>query len=104
MSIFTINNSWVSLETIDTILENNQQIALSEEAKTAILACRTYLDEAVAKSDRLIYGINTGFGSLCDTAINNEDLEKLQRNLVLSHACGAGERVTDRRNRHGRWR
>src|SRR3989338_3336605 len=95
MSIFTINNSLVSLETIDTILENNQQIALSEEAKTAILACRTYLDEAVAKSDRLIYGINTGFGSLCDTAINNEDLEKLQRNLVLSHACGAGERVPD---------
>lgn len=91
----TIDNSWFALETIDRILRENHRLALSEEAKEAILHCRAYLDGAVAKSDRLIYGINTGFGSLCDTAINNDDLEKLQRNLVLSHACGAGERVPD---------
>lgn len=95
MSVFTIDNSWVSLETIDRILEENQPIQLAENARQAILHCRAYLDEAVAKSDRLIYGINTGFGSLCDTAINTEDLEKLQRNLVLSHACGAGDRVPE---------
>lgn len=95
MSTFTIDNKWVSLETIDRILEEGHTLELSEAAKTAILHCRSYLDAAVAKSDRLIYGINTGFGSLCDTAINNDDLEKLQRNLVLSHACGAGERVPE---------
>jgi histidine ammonia-lyase len=41
----------------------------------------------------LIYGINTGFGSLCNTAISKEDLSQLQRNLVLSHSCGMGEEV-----------
>lgn len=95
MNTYTIDNSWISLETIDQLLEENKQIALAETTKEAIKHCRAYLDSAIAKSDRLIYGINTGFGSLCDTAINANDLEKLQRNLVLSHACGAGDRVPD---------
>lgn len=95
MNTFTITNEWVSLEKLDEILSSNTTLALSEEAKAAILKCRAYLDEKVAKSDRLIYGINTGFGSLCDTAISSEDLEQLQRNLVLSHACGMGERVPE---------
>lgn len=95
MDHFIIDNQWVSLEKLDQILVSNVQISISEEAKAAIVKCRTYLDEKVAKSDRLIYGVNTGFGSLCDTAISNEDLEQLQRNLVLSHACGMGERVPE---------
>ncbi|AEA44694.1 histidine ammonia-lyase [Fluviicola taffensis] len=95
MNTFTITNEWVSLEKLDEILASNAQLAISEEAKSGIVKCRTYLDEKVAKSDRLIYGVNTGFGSLCDTAISNEDLEQLQRNLVLSHACGMGERVPE---------
>lgn len=95
MDHFIIDNQWVSLEKLDEILASNAQIAISEDAKTAIVKCRTYLDEKVAKSDRLIYGVNTGFGSLCDTAISSEDLEQLQRNLVLSHACGMGERVPE---------
>lgn len=95
MNNFTITNEWVSLEKLDEILASNTTLALSAEAKAAILKCRAYLDEKVATSDRLIYGINTGFGSLCDTAISSEDLEQLQRNLVLSHACGMGERVPE---------
>lgn len=95
MDHFIIDNQWVSLEKLDEILASNATLALSEEAKAAIVTCRTYLDEKVAQSDRLIYGVNTGFGSLCDTAISSEDLEQLQRNLVLSHACGMGERVPE---------
>lgn len=90
-----LRNEWISLEQIDQLIESDEQIHLSDEARTAIAKCRTYLDEKVAESDRLIYGVNTGFGSLCDTAISNEDLEQLQRNLVLSHACGTGDRVPD---------
>ena len=95
MDHFIIDNQWVSLEKLDEILASNATLALSEEAKAAIVTCRTYLDEKVAQSDRLIYGVNTGFGSLCDTAISSGDLEQLQRNLVLSHACGMGERVPE---------
>jgi histidine ammonia-lyase len=55
--------------------------------------CRQYLDDKIAGTDGLIYGINTGFGSLCNTAIGKEDLSQLQFNLVRSHACGMGEEL-----------
>ncbi len=93
MKQYTINNDWVSLKEIDIILDTNTQIVLGEKAKKAIVDCRSYLDEKLARQDKLVYGINTGFGSLCNTAIEKEDLEQLQRNLVLSHACGTGDEV-----------
>lgn len=93
--MYLIENNWITLPQLEQLIESKTPIALSETTKKAIEHCRTYLDEKVAQSDRLIYGINTGFGSLCDTAISPNDLEQLQRNLVLSHACGMGERVPD---------
>lgn len=88
-----IDNAWVTLVELDEILNKNYTLELAEGTRAKIQTCRSYLDEKVAKSERLIYGVNTGFGSLCNTAISNDDLEQLQRNLVLSHACGMGERV-----------
>ena len=93
MHTYTINNQWISLRELEHILSNNYTLQLGDEARKAIQQCRSYLDEKVKRHDHLIYGINTGFGSLCNTAIPTEDLEQLQRNLVLSHACGAGEEV-----------
>ena len=66
---------------------------MSDSAVEKIISCRKYLDEKVAKSVVPIYGINTGFGSLCDTEISKNDLQKLQENLVTSHACGMGAEV-----------
>ena len=93
MSVYTIDNQWVSIYDFESILSLNYKITLGEKSKKAIVDCRNFLDRKVAESDKLIYGINTGFGSLCNTAISNQDLEQLQRNLVLSHACGMGEAV-----------
>ncbi len=93
MSTKIINNEWISLAEIDSILKGNQILELADATRISIQKCRTYLDEKVAKNERLIYGVNTGFGSLCDTAISTGDLEQLQTNLVLSHACGTGEEV-----------
>jgi len=93
MKIKIIDNKWISLAEIDTILAENHHIELAAETVTIVQKCRTYLDEKVARSESLIYGVNTGFGSLCNTAISTEDLEQLQTNLVLSHACGTGEEV-----------
>lgn len=93
MSTKTIHNEWISLAEIDVILKENQTLELADSTRSAIQKCRTYLDEKVARSERLIYGVNTGFGSLCNTAISTVDLEQLQTNLVLSHACGTGEEV-----------
>lgn len=93
MTNFVIDNTWVSLEELDEIISSKAKVVLSEESKAAIVKCRAYLDEKVKSHDQLIYGVNTGFGSLCNTAISFEDLGKLQKNLVLSHACGAGDEV-----------
>ena len=93
MKEYIINNEWISLIQLEQIIDSNATVRLGENAIKAIAECRDYLDELVDKHDSLIYGVNTGFGSLCNTAITREDLEKLQRNLVESHACGTGELV-----------
>ncbi len=93
MSTFEINHFWITLEQLDQLLDSKQEVVLSEKAKTAISSCRAYLDEKAKNHNQLMYGINTGFGSLCNTAISNDDLSQLQVNLVMSHACGMGEEV-----------
>ena len=80
----------IQLDQIHELLAT--EIQLSVEQETRIKKCRTYLDDK-AKTGEVFYGINTGFGSLCDVVVKPEELEKLQTNLVLSHACGVGERV-----------
>ena len=88
-----ISKEHLSIDLIAEILKSNAKLALSESAITAIVKCRTYLDNKMANSTKPVYGINTGFGSLCDVKINTEDLSQLQKNLVMSHACGTGDQV-----------
>lgn len=88
-----VSSEVLSLETIHTIISYHKSIALSEEAKVNIQKCREYLDAKMISEETPIYGINTGFGSLCNVKISNENLSKLQENLVKSHACGTGEEV-----------
>lgn len=88
-----ISSEVLTLETLQEIISEHKTLALSEEAKVNIQQCRDYLDQKMASNDKPIYGINTGFGSLCNVKISNENLSKLQENLVKSHACGTGEEV-----------
>jgi histidine ammonia-lyase len=88
-----ISSDVLSLEKIQHIISNNLILSLSEEAKINIEKCRVYLDQKMQSNDDPIYGINTGFGSLCNVKISNENLSQLQENLVKSHACGTGEQV-----------
>ncbi|MFM7681733.1 MAG: aromatic amino acid lyase, partial [Bacteroidota bacterium] len=96
MRIYQIDNQWISLLQFEEIFSSCLQLELSEKAKQRILDCRKYLDNKLANSSDLIYGINTGFGSLCNTVISKNDLEQLQRNLVFSHACGMGEEIPNK--------
>ena len=88
-----ISHDRLTLERVQHIIEKGEQLALSEEAVTAIEKCRRYLDTKMEDIGRPVYGITTGFGSLYNVTIPAEDLSQLQHNLVMSHACGAGERV-----------
>jgi histidine ammonia-lyase len=89
-----ISNKPLSLKELDHILNGHSRIALSEDARVKIIRCRDYLDEKLSLSSQPIYGINTGFGSLYNKHIPKNELEQLQENLVMSHACGMGPEVS----------
>ncbi|MBD99679.1 MAG: histidine ammonia-lyase [Verrucomicrobia bacterium] len=89
----SIGAEFLSLSQIQSILSENKKLMLSDESSAKIESCRAYLDTKIEQSVDPIYGINTGFGSLCDTEISSQDLRQLQVNLVRSHACGLGEEV-----------
>jgi len=90
-----ISKELLNLEDICEIVDNKYTLALSPEAEEKIQRCRQYLDQKIANSNEPVYGVNTGFGSLYDKNISTQDLNKLQENLVKSHACGTGDEVPD---------
>jgi histidine ammonia-lyase len=92
METHEINNQ-LSFEDISAIIKLKKQLKLSTSAIKKITSCRVYLDKKLESNDAAIYGINTGFGSLCNTKISHNQLEQLQQNLLLSHACGTGETI-----------
>ena len=92
-TIHYISADLLSIEKINEIISHDLKLELSEEARVNIEKCRNYLDEKMKSHDKPIYGINTGFGSLCNVKIAGENLSKLQENLVKSHACGTGDEV-----------
>lgn len=89
-----ISSSVLDIEEIQEIIDKGKKLALSEEAKVNIEKAREYLDTKMKENHQPIYGINTGFGSLCNVKIPTENLTRLQENLVMSHACGTGEKIS----------
>jgi len=86
-------NTTITPEQVTDLVRNRRQIALHPEAVARIKACRSYLEQKLQGNQKAIYGINTGFGALCNTVVAPGELEELQRNIVLSHACGTGREV-----------
>ena len=91
----TITSKFIEWDTMEHILLPGTRIELAASQEDKIRKCRTYLDRRMAGSDELLYGINTGFGSLQNKVISPDDLGLLQENLVKSHACGVGEEVPE---------
>jgi histidine ammonia-lyase len=75
------------------LADDNAKVELAEQTKQIIVKGRTYLENKLKTHGAPIYGINTGFGSLCNVIIPDSDIEQLQENLVKSHACGMGNEV-----------
>ncbi|MCB0704807.1 MAG: histidine ammonia-lyase [Saprospiraceae bacterium] len=90
---FLIQEDVLTIRQLRSILETKQEIHLSAKAIQAIEHCRTYLQRKLENLDAMFYGINTGFGSLCNIRIGAEEIEQLQLNLVRSHASGCGDEV-----------
>ena len=91
--IYEISPNNITFEIIQDILENDVKLQLSAISTQLILKSKNYLDKKLEESKKPLYGINTGFGALCDREISKEDLSKLQENLVISHACNIGAEI-----------
>lgn len=92
MEAFHIEQS-ISPRQVLEVVRSGRPIRLSADALQKITRCREYLESKLQREKKAFYGINTGFGALCNTIIPENELEHLQRNIVLSHACGAGPEI-----------
>jgi len=90
-----ISSNKLDIVTIYNIFKDKKKLKLSNEAIQKIKKCKTYLDKKLSEAEKPFYGINTGFGSLYNVEISKDNLRELQENLVMSHACGTGERVPE---------
>lgn len=83
----------LTYELLERIINEPFHFELSDESKQLIQKCRDYIDRKMENHDTPIYGITTGFGSLCNHTISRDELSQLQKNLVMSHACSTGTEV-----------
>ena len=91
--IHKISAEHLTIERVGEIIGKGYKIELSDDARARIVKCREYLDKKIAENRAPIYGVTTGFGSLCNVSIGGDHLAQLQINLMMSHACGTGEHV-----------
>jgi histidine ammonia-lyase len=88
----------LSLARIARVARDEEQVSLSKDARERMEASRRTVERIISE-ERVVYGVNTGFGKLADVHILREDLAKLQVNLVRSHSCGVGPALAETETR-----
>lgn len=94
-NIHFISPEELTFERVDEIIKGDYKLKLSDKSTSLIQECRVYLDKKMENQSKPIYGITTGFGSLCNVSVSLDQLSELQKNLVMSHACGTGDEVSE---------
>ena len=90
METVIITGQDLTLEDVVNVCRHNAKVALDESAKEKVLASRKVVD-TIVEEERVVYGVTTGFGKFCDTVISKDESKKLQENLIITHAVGAGD-------------
>src|SRR5574344_1508652 len=93
-NVYAVGSGDLTFDIVERIIDENMRLELAPEAKLRIQRCRDYLDKKIAESKEPLYGITTGFGSLCNKNISSDELGTLQENLIKSHACSVGEEIS----------
>lgn len=88
-----LDRNWLHFPQVKDLLDFNQKVSITFDAHEKIMACRSFLDSKMEDEGGLYYGINTGFGFMQNVKIDAGQIEQLQYNLLVSHACGLGELV-----------
>lgn len=92
MNTIFINGEDLTLEQVVLVARQNYKVKLDDKTKKRVLKSRAIVD-GIVKDNKIVYGITTGFGIFSDVSISKKDCKILQRNLILSHACGAGNKL-----------
>lgn len=92
-NVYKVGSGDLTFEIIESIINENVKLELAPEAVERIQKCRDYLDRKTVESEVPLYGITTGFGSLCNRNISADEVGRLQENLIKSHACSVGEEI-----------
>ena len=90
MSNIMITGKDLTLDQIAAICRDHAKIELAEEAKRQIVESRKVVDQLV-EEEKVVYGITTGFGKFSDVVISQDQCKALQKNLIITHAVGAGD-------------
>ena len=93
--VFYISPKPLSIDIIEEIINGDYHLDISEESAELINRCRKYLDARLMNNIAPVYGVTTGFGALYNKTISNDQLNTLQKNLVMSHACGTGQEIDE---------
>ena len=92
---FDISKKNLYLTDFESLLNTQQKILINPTSISKINKSNIFLNNTINQEDSLIYGVNTGFGSLCETKVEKDKIKLLQENLILSHACGTGQVVPE---------
>lgn len=90
MKEIIITGNHLTLEEVVAVCREGAPVRLGDDARQKVLASRAVVDSLVER-EAVVYGITTGFGKFSDVTISNEECKLLQRNLIITHAVGAGE-------------
>ena len=93
-STIVLDGNSLTISDIVAIGVGDKKVALDPEALERCRASRTFLEEEIA-ARRIIYGVNTSFGPMCNKIIDDHEIETLQVNLIRSHAAGLGDPLKD---------
>src|SRR5688572_32960678 len=93
-SSVTVTGDAISLWEVEAVARGRASIVLGETARARVAAAHAALGAAMAEG-QVLYGVNTGFGSLARQRVSQDQLLQIQRNLVLSHAAGVGQPLPD---------
>ena len=88
-----VDSKWWKLEDVYSRLNSIPSPNMDDEVAQRVEKCHDYLLKRIASNGDTLYGVNTGFGSLANTRIPDDQLSDLQRRILISHACGVGEEV-----------
>ena len=86
-------NERLTLPEMERILYGNETVRVSEKLRSQVVASYDFLEKF--SKDKVIYGINTGFGPMAQWRIEDAHLKELQYNIIRSHSTGAGDRIPD---------